>query len=120
VSGSQRFRAGTEFMTLEVTSEPYLAQTFKGYIAAVEVLEVATGVRLEFLIGGVKSLAEQLEPLRAANGGGFKGLRFKVKKASSDPFSPYVVHSDDGGLSSGERKTPEDKLWDRITDTYRR
>jgi len=120
MSGNQRFRAGTEFATLEVTSEPYLALTFRGYTAAIEVLEVATGIRYEFLIGGIKSLAERLEPLRTSNDGAFKGLRLRIKKESSDPFSPYVVYSGDSAASSGARKTTEDKLWDRVTDAYRR
>ena len=38
----------TTFTTLEVTSEPYLVLTFRGYIGAVEVIELATGNHYEF------------------------------------------------------------------------
>ena len=119
MSGQPRFRTGTTFTTLEVTSEPYLVLTFRGYTGAVEVLELATGSRYELLIGGIKSLAESLEPLRASNNGMFRGLRFRVKKESEDRFSPYVVASADNVVSPVVTESTEEKLWDRITGTYR-
>ena len=118
MSGQPRFRAGTTFTTLDVTSEPYLVLTFRGYIGAVEVCELATGSRYEFLIGGIKSLAESLEPLRASNNGMFRGLRFRIKKESRERFSPYVVVPADDVVSPGIAETAEAKLWDRITGTY--
>ena len=119
MSTQPRFRTETTFTTLEVTSEPYLVLTFRGYTGAVEVLELATGSRYELLIGGIKSLAECLEPLRASNNGAFKGLRFMIKKESEDRFSPYVVAPAEGVVSPAVTETTEDKLWDRITGTYR-
>jgi len=118
MSGQPRFRTGTTFTSLEVTSEPYLVLTFRGYTGAVEVLELATGSRYELLIGGIKSLAESLEPLRASNNGIFKGLRFRIKKESDDRFSPYVVAPADNVVSSAVAETTEEKLWGRITGTY--
>ena len=118
MSGQPRFRTGTTFTSLEVTSEPYLVLTFRGYTGAVEVLELATGSHYELLIGGIKSLAECLEPLRASNNGAFKGLKFRIKKESEDRFSPYVVVPADNVVSPTVTETTEDKLWDRITGTY--
>ena len=119
MSGQPRFRTRTAFTTLEITSEPYLVLTFRGYTAAVEVLELATGSRYELLIGGIKSLAECLEPLRASNNGTFNGLKFRIKKESEDRFSPYAVVPADNVVSPAATETTEDKLWDRITGTYR-
>jgi hypothetical protein len=118
MSGQPRFRTGTTFTILEVTSEPYLVLTFRGYTGAIEVLELATGSRYELLIGGIKSLAECLEPLRASNNGAFKGLRFSIRKESEDRFSPYVVAPAESIVSPTANETTEDKLWDRITGTY--
>jgi len=118
MSGQPRFRAGTTFTTLEVTSEPYLVLTFRGYTLAVEVLELVTGSRSELLIGGIKSLAESLEPLRASNNGMFRGLRLRIRKESEDRFSPYVVEPADDVVSPAVTETTEEKLWHRITGTY--
>lgn len=117
MSGQPRFRAGTRFTTLEVTSEPYLVLTFRGYTIAVEVHELATGSRCELLIGGIKSLAESLEPLRASNNGMFSGLRFGIKKENEDRFSPYVVVPAADVVSPAVAETTEEKLWHRITGT---
>ena len=91
MSGQPRFRTGTTFTTLEVTSEPYLTLTFRGYTGAFEVLELATGSRYELLIGGIKSLAECLEPLRASNNGAFKGLRFIHSVINSSAWKQDMV-----------------------------
>ena len=119
MSGQPRFRTGTTFTTLEVTSEPYLVLTFRGYTGAVEVLELATGSRYELLIGGIKSLAESIEPLRASNNGTFKGLRFRIKKESEDSFSTYVVAPAENVVSPAVTETTEEKLWHRITGMHR-
>lgn len=115
MSGQPRFRTSTTFTTLEVNSEPYLVLTFRGYIGAVEVIELATGNHYELFIGGVKSLAESLEPFRISNNGVFRGLRFRIKKASEDRFSVYVVEPDDNVASPAVTETTEAKLWNRIT-----
>lgn len=124
MSTQPRFRAGTTFTTLDVTSEPYLALTFRGYTGAVEVRDLVTGTCYELLIGGIKSLAESLEPLRASNDGAFTGLRFRIKKQSEDRFSPYVVVPADGAVSpttpeAGKAVPTEEKIWNRITTRYR-
>jgi len=117
MSGQPRFRTGTTFTTLEVTSEPYLVLTFRGYIGAVEVIELSTGSHYELLIGGIKSLAESLEPFRTSNNGMFRGLRFRIKKESEDRFSPYVVAPADNVVSPAVTETTEAKLWHRISGT---
>lgn len=119
MSSQPRFRTGTTFATLEVVSEPYLVLTFRGYTGAVEVLELATGSRYELLIGGIKSLAESLEPLRASNNGTFKGLRFKIKKESEDRFSPYIIAPAENVVPPAITETTEEKLWHQITGMHK-
>ena len=124
-----RFRALTTWTTLEVVSEPYIVMTFRGYTAALETLDVETNESYELLIGGIKSLAEGIEPIREANGGLFSGLRIKIKKESADRSSLYVVESADS-ISTGEnaigstenydaklekRLSSEDRLWQHIS-----
>lgn len=116
---ASRFRALTSWTNLEILSEPYVVMTFRGYVAALEVLDVASDERYELLIGA-KSLADGIEPIRQANAGMFTGLTIKIKKESAERTSPYIVeHTDDlsnqgyvtdanGQLSS------EDKLWRHI------
>ena len=81
--------------------------------------ELATGNHYELFIGGIKSLAESLEPFRTSNNGMFRGLRFRIKKESEDRFSAYVVESDDNVALPAVTETTEAKLWHRITGTHR-
>lgn len=126
---ASRFRALTTWTTLEVVSEPYIVMTFRGYTAALETLDVETNESYELLIGGIKSLAEGIEPIREANGGLFSGLRIKIKKESTERSSFYIIESADSisaeenAIGSTEnfdaklekRLSSEDKLWQHIS-----
>ena len=124
-----RFQARTTWTVLEIVSEPYLVVTFRGYTPAVQVRESATGACYDLLIGGIKSLAEGLEALRPSNGGKFKGLRFTIKKESSDRFSRYQIGPAHSGPVALDSKIPsddihkrvpvEDRLWHSIIRKYR-
>ena len=123
-----RFLTSTNWTDLEVICEPYIVITFRGYTAAVEVLETETNKRNELFIGGIKSLAEGIEPIRQNNGGLFTGRRFKIKKADAARNSPYVIEIVND--SAAQRQTlvktqaeepelespisTEDKLWQRL------
>ena len=120
----ERFRATTNWTVLELTSEPYIVLTFRGYIPAVRSRELPDGPEYELLIGGIKSLAQGIEPLKTANDGQFKGLRFRIKKETADRSSPYLIDQEraDGqsaqhdvsGNAMGKSISLEDRLWHRI------
>ena len=130
---ASRFRALTTWTTLEVVSEPYIVMTFRGYTAALETLDVETNESYELLIGGIKSLAEGIEPIREANGGLFSGLRIKIKKESAERSSLYIIESADsisaeenaiGSTENFDAKlekqiSSEDRLWQHISSRTR-
>ena len=127
-----RLRVRTEWTSLKIISEPYVILTFRGDTAAVEVFEESTNSTYELLIGGIKSLANGVEPFRVANGGLFTGIYIKTNKESTDLTSPYIVGSPDPipagtnaeayteaeTINSEDHLTREDKLWQRILRRY--
>lgn len=84
------FKVGTEWEEMEITSEPYVVFTRRGYTPAVNVA-IKDGKEEHRLYISAKSLSEQVEELRKSNGGNFIGLKFKLKKEAEDKFSPYIV-----------------------------
>ncbi len=105
----------------------------RGYTAALEALDVETNEPYELLIGGIKSLAEGIEPIREANGGLFSGLRIKIKKESAERSSLYIIESADsisaeenaiGSTENFDAKlekqiSSEDRLWQHISSRTR-
>jgi hypothetical protein len=81
---------GTGWIAVEVTDEPTIVLTFKGYAPILPVKNRINGLPYIMYISA-KSLAEPLEKLRASNGGLFKGLIFEVRKESEDRFAKYEV-----------------------------
>ena len=81
-------KVGVEWIPLEVLSEGQVVMSIRGYSP---VLEVQTPAGKHILYISSKSISEALEPLRQANGGNFKGLKLKVRKASEDKMAPYEV-----------------------------
>lgn len=81
-------KVGTDFVPVEVTSEPYVVMTMRGYAAVIDV-KAPAGEHALFI--GSKSISEGIEPLREANGGKFAGLRLRLKKAGDDKMAPWVV-----------------------------
>jgi len=118
-----RFRALTSWTDLEILSEPYVVITFKGYVAAVEVLDIGSDDRYELLIAA-KSLSDGMEPIRQENGGKFTGMRIRIKKDGEERTSRYIVEARDDvpDRDSGyalehviaQNISAEDKLWRRI------
>ena len=81
-------KVGTEWISVEVLSEPLVIMSMRGYAPVVEV-QAPAGKHVLYISS--KSISEGLEPLRQANGGKFAGLKLKVRKASEDKMAPYEV-----------------------------
>ncbi len=81
-------KVGTEWIAVELLSEPQVIMTMRGYAPVVEV-QVPAGKHVLYISS--KSISEGLEPLRQANGGRFSGLKLRVRKASEDKMAPYEV-----------------------------
>ena len=118
----ERYRTTTKRDIIEIESEPHGIMHYRGYGLAVIVRNTSTGDRSELFIDGIKSLAEQLEPLVKSNGGKFKGLKFGIKKASKERSAQYVI---DTQISLSQSDIPpekpisnEEKLWRKISDSY--
>lgn len=88
-----RLRVGTAWTRVRVLSEPYVVLTVRGYVPALRVEEIGTGLDHELFISA-KSLAEGLEELRRYNGGRFEGLQFRLRKESTEKMAPYEVEGD--------------------------
>ena len=67
--------------------------SFRGYAPVLPVKVDRTGL-LHILYISATSLTAQLEPLRIANGGHFKSLRFSIRKESEDRMSGYELKTD--------------------------
>jgi hypothetical protein len=83
---------GTGWIALEVTDEPTVVLTFKGYAPVLSVKNRRNGLPYVMYISA-KSLAEPLEKLRLSNGGSFKGLTFEVRKENDDKFAKYELRN---------------------------
>lgn len=83
-------KVSTGWIDLQVTGEPAIKRTFKGYAPVLPVRAEITGLDYILYISA-KSMAEGLEPLREANGGAFKGIAFQIRKSSSQQFAPYEI-----------------------------
>lgn len=81
-------KVGTEWVLIEIVSEPYVVMTLRGYAPVVDV-EAPGGRHLLYISS--KSISEGLEPLIQANGGRFSGLRLRLRKESDERMAPYVV-----------------------------
>ena len=87
-------KVSTEWIELEIISEPDVVLTFKGYVPILQVREIRTDIEYRFYISA-KSLAEPLEELRSNNGGIFKGIQFRVCKEGTDKMAKYEVDTSD-------------------------
>jgi hypothetical protein len=81
-------KVGVEPVSIEITSEPHVINTVRGYAPVVDVK--APGGDFILYISS-KSMSDGLEPLVKAGGGTFKGLKVKVKKESDDKMARYIV-----------------------------
>ena len=81
-------KAGVEWVTVEITSEPHVVNTVRGYAPVVDV-KAPQGDFILYISS--KSMSDALEPMVKAAGGAFKGLKLKVKKESEDKMARYIV-----------------------------
>src|SRR5436190_10002071 len=83
-------RVGTGWIELTTLGEPRVVATARGYAPVLEVVVNKGGLRYKLYISA-KSIAEALEPLRRKNSGRFAGLRFAIRKASTEQMAPYEI-----------------------------
>ena len=83
-------RFGVEEVAVEIVSEPFVVNTFRGYAPVVDV-KVEGEEETKSMYISAKSLADSLTPMVDENGGKFTGLKLKIKKESADNRAPYVV-----------------------------
>jgi hypothetical protein len=81
-------KVGTDWVAVEVLSEPYVIMSIRGYAPVVDI-QAPSGSFVLYLSS--KSISEGLEPLRQENGGKFKGLKLRLRKESEDRMAAYVV-----------------------------
>ena len=85
-------RVGTNWIGIEVVSEPTVLLTFRGYAPVLLVKVLQSGLEKQLYIGA-KSIAEPLEEIRNRHGGNFTGLRLRIRKESDEQMSKYVVEN---------------------------
>ena len=85
-------KVGTEWIELEIISEPDVVLTAFGYAPFLLVREMTTDTDYRFYISA-KSLAIPLEKLRKDNKGIFEGIQFRVRKENIDQKAPYEVNT---------------------------
>ena len=86
-----RLKVSTDWITVELLSEPFVVPSYLGYGVMVEVLELDSD-RLYGIYVNAKSLASALEELREESGS-LIGIRLRLKKDNPDRFAPYVIES---------------------------
>lgn len=83
-------KVSTGWIELEIISEPDVVLSFKGYAPILRVRKIRTGVEFVLYISA-KSLAVPLEELRENNGGGFMGIKFRIRKESMMQMAKYEI-----------------------------
>lgn len=81
-------KVGTEWIAVEIVSEPYVVMTIRGFAPVVDVKSPGGDFMLYI---SSKSMSDGLVPMLEASEGKFKGLKFRVKKESEDKMARYVV-----------------------------
>jgi hypothetical protein len=81
-------KVGVEWIPLEITSEPYVVMTVRGFAPVVDV----KSPQGEFILYiSSKSMSDGLERMLHDTNGAFKGVKLKVKKESEDKMARYIV-----------------------------
>lgn len=88
-------KIGTGWVEICVESEPDVQLTFRGYAPILHVCQTYNNLRYILYISA-KSLAEPLEGLRKENGNRFTGLRFELRKSTSERTATYEVRDAPG------------------------
>jgi hypothetical protein len=81
-------KVGTEWVAVEIVSEPYVVMTIRGFAPVVDVKTPGGDFMLYI---SSKSMSDGLVPMLEASSNVFKGLKFKVKKESEDKMARYIV-----------------------------
>lgn len=81
-------KVGTEWVNVEISSEPYVVMTVRGFAPVVDVK--APGGDFILYISS-KSMSDGLEPMIKLTDGKFLGLKLRVKKESEDKMARYLV-----------------------------
>lgn len=81
-------KVGVDWIPVEITSEPFVVMTVRGYAPVVDV-KTAQGEFILYISS--KSISDGLESLVRQSNGAFKGLKIKVKKESEDKMARYIV-----------------------------
>ena len=87
-----QLKVSTGWIELEITSEPDVLLTFKGYAPILRVRKLNNDLEYILYISA-KSLAEPLEKLRENNDGSFKGIQLRVRKKDSTSMAPYEIEA---------------------------
>lgn len=83
-------RVGISEVSLEIVSEPYVVNTFRGFAPVVDA-KVEGEESIKTIYISAKSLSEPLTPMIEENGDKFTGLKLKIRKESVENRSPYIV-----------------------------
>jgi hypothetical protein len=81
-------KVGTEWVQVEIVSEPHVVNTMRGFAPVVDV-KTSGGEFILYISS--KSMSDGLEPLMKAADGKFTGLKIRVKKESEDKMAKYIV-----------------------------
>ena len=102
-------KVSTEWVELEILSEPDVVITFYGYAPYLRVREIKTGTEYRFYISA-KSLAKRLEELRNNNNGIFKGIKFTCRKESMERTAEYEVISNESMQDNSTSETSQENI----------
>ena len=83
-------KVGTDWIGIEVVSEPTVLLTFRGYAPVLLVKVLKSGLKKHLYISA-KSMAGPLEELRGRHGGNFTGLRLRLRKENDERMSKYII-----------------------------
>lgn len=81
-------KVGTEWVAVEIVSEPYVVMTVRGFAPVVDV-KTPGGEFILYISS--KSMSDGLVPFLERTDGKFNGLKFRVKKESEDKMARYIV-----------------------------
>jgi hypothetical protein len=81
-------KVGTEWIPVEIVSEPYVVMTVRGFAPVVDV-KTPGGEFILYISS--KSMSDGLVPFLEQTDSKFNGLKFRVKKESEDKMARYVV-----------------------------
>lgn len=81
-------KVSTEWIPVEVVSEPYVVMSIRGYAPVVDVTSPG-GKQILFISS--MSISKGLEPIVEGNGGKFLGLKLRLRKETEDRMAPYIV-----------------------------